>query len=238
MKKLLFIDTETTGVSEEDRLLQVAYRFDGGEFINEYFNPGTPIKFGAMAIHHVTEKDIAEKPLFKGSRTESHLVDISEQDATFVAHNALYDLGMMEKEGITFKSHIDTLKIAKMLDTEGKFENHTLQYLRYYYGLDINLNGLSPHDALADIIVLEEVTYQLASELCKKEGIAYDAAFERMIEISSTPNLLHICHFKKHKGETWESVAKNNMGYIRYFDDKDVDEDTRYTMDYWKAKLA
>lgn len=238
MKKLLFLDVEATGVSEEDRLLQLAYRFDGGEFINDYFNPGTPIKVGAMAIHHVTEKDIAEKPQFRGSRTESHLRDVRDQGATFVAHNAKYDLGMMKKEGLEFENHICTLKVARAIDKEGKFEAHTLQYLRYYYDLDIQLNGLSPHDALADIIVLEEVCYQLASELCKIEGIAYDVAFDRMIEISSKPNLIHICSFKKHAGRTWQWVAENEMGYIKYFDDKDVDEDTRYTMDYWKAKMG
>jgi len=216
MKKLLFLDVEATGVNEEDRLLQIAYRFDGGEFINEYFNPGTPIKIGAMAIHHVTEKDIAEKPQFDGSRTKSHLDDIREQGGTFVAHNSAYDLGMLAKEGVNFASQICTLKIARFLDEECEMENHTLQYLRYYFGLEIQLGDLSPHDALADIMVLEEVFYTLANNLCKKEGLKYEDVFERMIEISTQPSLIRKIGFGKHRGKLTAVVAKEDKGYLEW----------------------
>ena len=54
MKKLIFLDTETTGVEEKDRLIQLCYRCNGIS-ATKYFNPGIPISFMAMATHHITQ---------------------------------------------------------------------------------------------------------------------------------------------------------------------------------------
>lgn len=235
MKELLFLDVESSGAEEEDRLLQLAYKGKGVGTINELFNPGVPIKAGAKAVHHITEREVQDKPFFQNSMRHSSLLSLTG-DYILVAHNAVFDRGMLAKHGVVFDDYICTLKVARHLD-EGQFENHTLQYLRYFYDLDIDLGGLSPHDALADIIVLEQVFERLASEISTKYGFDEPEHTQaKMVEISKNPNLLKICQFKKHKGETWEDVCKNDPSYIRYFDDKDVDEDTRFTMNYWMNK--
>lgn len=240
--KLLFLDVEATGIGDTDRLLQVAYqtRHNGQDLkVNEYFKPPVPIQKTAMAVHHVTEKHVADKPGFEASATKKELLELSHENYIFVAHNAKYDLGMLEKEGVTFKNYIDTLKIAKYLDT-GQFENHQLQYLRYYYDLDIDLNGLSAHDAFADILVLNAVFWELLCELSYFEKKTYendDALVARMVEISMNPLLLTTCNQTKHKGKSWEEVAIIDKDYLRWNLTRDnLDEDLRYTLEYYLNK--
>ena len=39
----IFLDTETTGTDEDDRLCQIAFKTEDGLIVNELFNPGKPI---------------------------------------------------------------------------------------------------------------------------------------------------------------------------------------------------
>src|SRR5690348_2380860 len=109
---LVFFDVEATGINAEDRLCQVAYRAtdNGAEVHAYYFKPPLAIKIGAMAVHHITEKMIADKPVFIDSPLFHDLKErFEDKDQVFVAHNAKYDAGMLAKEGIEVKTFIDTL---------------------------------------------------------------------------------------------------------------------------------
>ena len=63
---IIFFDTETTGGAEQDRLIQLAVKERGVQepVINAIFRPPVPISIESMAIHHITEKMTADKPLF------------------------------------------------------------------------------------------------------------------------------------------------------------------------------
>jgi exodeoxyribonuclease X len=232
---LVFLDTEATGVEAEDRLLQVAYK-TGDRIVNELFKPPVPIKLPAMAVHHVTEAMVADKPAFKDSPTYHALADLLPVSC-LVAHNAKYDVGMLAKEGLTAPKVICTYKLAKYLD-KGQFENHQMQYLRYYYGIDVEATA---HDALGDILVLEQVFAKLMKEIIAKDfptilPIA-DEVYQRMIEISKQPSLIRVCNFKKYKGMTWEDVAKTDLSYLQWFiGQPDLDEDLKYTLNYYLNK--
>ena len=63
----IFRDTETTGTGPDDRLCQIAFKPEVSPAISELFNPGKPISIDAMAIHHITNKMVEDKPPFKGS---------------------------------------------------------------------------------------------------------------------------------------------------------------------------
>ena len=39
----IFLDTETTGTEEKDRLCQLAYKTEDGVIVNELFKPSLPI---------------------------------------------------------------------------------------------------------------------------------------------------------------------------------------------------
>jgi len=51
----VFLDTETTGTDEDNRLCQIAFKTEAGLIVNELFNPGKPISIQAMSIHHITK---------------------------------------------------------------------------------------------------------------------------------------------------------------------------------------
>lgn len=216
MQGLLFIDVEATGIEDEDRLIQLAYRHDGIER-NVLFKPQLPIKLQAMAVHHITEKMVADKEQFRGSPTFTELVKLAAADAIFVAHNAKYDLTMLAKEGILFKRHICTLKIARHIDKDGRFENHQLQYLRYFYGVELEAVA---HDALGDILVLEAVFAHLYRDFVAhefpSEKVSEFAVLSRMVEISQQPSLLTHIRFGKYAGKTVEEVAKTDPGYLEW----------------------
>jgi len=213
MNQLLFLDVEATGVDKEDRICQVAYKY-GEEVVDELFKPPVPIKLPAMAITHITEKMVADKQTFEASMYRGGLQQLNKDGFILVAHNAKYDLGMLEKEGVYFDRHICTMKIARHLDEGDKYENHQMQYLRYYYGIEIEATA---HDALGDILVLEQVFNYLRDELKEVEGLLDDEeTTKRMIEISSKPSLIRVIRFGKYKDRKVADIAKNDPSYLAW----------------------
>jgi len=213
MKTLIFIDTETTGTGPNDKLIQVAYRTSDGIEVNEFFKPDKKIEIGAMAVHHITEKMIADKPAFKNSATYLDLEKRFKAGEIFVAHNAKFDIEMLQKEGLKVGSFIDTLKIARHLDHHGKIESYAMQYLRYLLGIEIEATA---HDAWGDILVLEKLFYRLLKKIMENQDLSQEEAIDEMIRISLQPSLIRRINFGKYKGEKLENIAKNDPGYLKW----------------------
>jgi DNA polymerase III epsilon subunit-like protein len=149
------------------------------------FNPGRPISIDAMAIHHITEKMVADKPLFKESDAYAKLQElVSDINNVIVAHNAKFDMQMLQKEGIHTQRVICTIKLARHLDRNGVIPKYNLQYLRYYLGLEIDAKA---HDALGDIMVLEGLFSRLNAKFQENDKL-HDPVQE-MIHISNNPVL-------------------------------------------------
>lgn len=235
MKNLLFLDVEATGTDEEDRLCQVAYRY-GETDVNEFFKPPLPIKFTAMAVTHITNEMVADKPEFRGSETHATLKKMGEEGVIFVAHNAPYDLKMLAKEGVLFPNFIDTLKVVRHLDEDGELENHQLQYLRYLYGIEIEATA---HDAFGDILVLEAVFKHLFDWMQRKYPEANDEQIiNEMMEISSQPSFVRTFKFGKYNGKSVEEVAKTDRGYLEWLLNEkkkkpEGEEDWFYTLNHY-----
>ncbi len=237
MKNLLFLDVEATGLTEEDRLVQVAYIFDGVEH-EALFNPGREMGIEAMEVTHITNKHIAGKPVFAESDFYQALKEILEREETiFVAHNAAYDIGMIEKEGLKVKKVIDTYKVAQVLDEKSKIPAYRLQYLRYYLGIE--LDDVQAHDALGDVKVLQELFARMYDKMCA--DMSHDDVIARMIDITQKPILLKRIPFGKHKGEMVADVARTDRGWLEWLlgqKEADaangiVDEDWLYTLKHY-----
>ena len=120
MGKLIFFDTETTGNTEDDSLVQIAYKFVDANFTGLY-KPSKKIPPEASAVHHITNKMVEGKPSFAESGDLEKIKKLFEdEDSIVVAHNAPFDLMIIKKEGIEPKKFICTLRIARYLDKEGK----------------------------------------------------------------------------------------------------------------------
>lgn len=175
MERLVFIDTETTGFSDQDRICQLALKcFNDTHTISQFFKPPVPVGLKAMAVNHITNHQLKGCPAFSKSTTKTYLTSLLEQGYIVVAHNAAFDLKMLEREGIVVDRWIDTMKLSKELG-DAKIESHSLQYLRYYFDLDIP--GVVPHSAEGDVAVLVAL-FELLHKKLKKPSI------EEMIDIS------------------------------------------------------
>ena len=223
----IFLDTETTGTEKKDRLIQLAYKTEMGNIVNELFKPPLPISIDSMCVHHITNEMVADKPAFKDSKNHRKLVDLLNDDKNIlVAHNAKFDVDMLEKEGVHPKKVICTLKLARHLDTEGKIPRYSLQYLRYFLGIKIEANA---HDALGDILVLEKLFERLFVKMSKSIGPA--AVENKMMDISSKPVLLSRITFGKHKGEPFREIPGDYLQWLS--GQEDLDEDLKFTVGYY-----
>lgn len=234
-QKLIFLDTETTGTGPEDKLIQVAYRTTDGVDVNELYKPDRAIEVAAMAVHHITEKMIANKPVFKNSPIYQDLEKRFSAGEILVAHNAKFDIAMLEKEGLKIGTFIDTLKVARHLDPESKIESYAMQYLRYLLGIEVEATA---HDAWGDILVLEQVFYRMLKKMMESLDISKEAAIKQMINISSKPSLIRSINFGKYKGEKLEDIAKNDAGYLKWLlgekmKSDDNEEDWIYSLKHY-----
>ena len=238
--KLLFLDTETTGNEEKDRICQLAYMI-GAEKVNELYKPTIPISIDSMAVHHITPKMVEGKPLFKGSKEYNKLEYLfTDPQVVFIAHNAKFDAIMLRSDGLTVGKVIDTMKIARYLDPEGKIKSYRLQYLRYLLGIEVEAVA---HDAFGDILVLEQLFYRLMKKIMEEENISQDSAVEQMIEISSKPLLLKYFTFGKYKNKSVLEVAQIDKGYLQWMlkqkedsEQEEMEEDWIYTLKYHLSK--
>lgn len=223
----IFLDTETTGTEKEDRLCQLAYKTETGKIVNQLFKPSLPIAIEPMSIHHITNEMVENKPAFKDSFEYQKLVDLLNDDKNIlVAHNAKFDVDMLEKEGIHPKKVICTLKLARHMDPEGKIPKYSLQYLRYFLGIKVEATA---HDALGDILVLEKLFERLFVKMSKSIGPA--AVENRMMDISSKPVLLSRMYFGKHKRKFFREIPKDDLQWLSGQDD--LDEDMRFTVGHY-----
>lgn len=251
MSKLIFFDTETTGNTENDFLVQIAYK-TGTENFTGLYKPEIKIPPEASAVHHITNKMIAEKPTFKESTDQLIIKKLfEEKDSVVVAHNAPFDLMIIKKEDITPKNFICTLRVARELDKEGKIERYNLQYLRYLLEIEVEATA---HDALGDVLVLEKLferLYKKIQEEIQKDPLApkgtppsqagEDPVIEKMIEISSHPSLLHTFNFGKHNGKKIKDVVMIDRGYLEWLlaqklESDQIDEDWIYTLKHHLEK--
>lgn len=224
----IFLDTETTGTGQDDRLCQLAFKTGQGTIVNEMFNPGKPISVEAMAVHHITNEMVKGKPSFRDSAVYKQLIDlVSDQINVIVAHNAKFDISMLRNEGIDPPKVICTLKLARFLDSDGVIPQYNLQYLRYY--LDLRVEATA-HNALGDILVLEKLFDRMHARI-KKESP--ENPIEEMIHISNSPILIARMPFGKHKGMLMREIPTD---YLEWLYGTDLDEDMQYTVRHYLGR--
>ena len=218
--RIILFDTENTGNGEGDRLCQLAMKERGIEapIVNALYKPPVPISFESMAVHHITAKMVADRPIFAASSEFPRLKTLFESPETIlVAHNAAFDTAMLAREGIVAPRAICTLKVARALDPEDTIPNYRLQFLRYFLGLDVEAVA---HDAWGDCLVLEALFERLLAKLQEKkkgEGKSGEkAALDEMFEISSRPSLITTFRFGKHNGRKVAEIARDDPKYLEW----------------------
>lgn len=111
--------------------------------------PTRPIALEAMAVHHLTEADVARgAPQDAGRRA----LAVGAMDA-FCAHNAAFERQFFDGAGLPW---IDTWKVALRLWPD--MPAHSNQVLRYGLGLDLPpALAMPPHRARPDALVTAHI---------------------------------------------------------------------------------
>jgi DNA polymerase III epsilon subunit-like protein len=246
MKQIIFFDTETTGNEpKKDFLCQIAYKTKDlstqtDETFCELYKPSIPIPPEASAITHITNKMVAEKEVFRNSAGYKKIKELFENsNSVVVAHNAKFDLAIIDKEDIKPTNFICTLRVARALDKDNVIPQYKLQFLRYY--LDIEIEAAA-HDALGDVLVLEKLFDRLLAKIMKENNLNQDKAIEKMIDISSRPSLMNIFNFGKHNGRSVSEVANVDRGYLEWMlaqkeQNPENEEDWIYTLKHYLGIL-
>ncbi|WP_410015330.1 exodeoxyribonuclease X [Sodalis sp. C49] len=212
------IDTETCGL--DGGVVEVASVdvVDGRlcNAMSDLVNPDRPIGYEAMAIHHITEAMVEDKPRI------AKVIGRYHGSPYYVAHNAAFDRRMLpEMHG----QWICTVKLARKLYPGLKYSN---QYLRYALGLEVAVpEGLYPHRALYDC-------YVTAALLVKIIGDSGWSA-EQMAALSNETTLLTTLKFGKYRGQPMERIAREDPGYLKWMLNnlKDLSADMRYSINHY-----
>jgi len=218
------IDTETTGTEPKtDSVVQVgiAKKFMGSTRQSCYevtVKPPIPIPPATSAVNHLTDKMVEHcKPL---SFYEKDIVE-RVVGCTFVAHNAKFDSAFLP---FLYGPWVCTMRMAQHLWMD-KAESFSLQYLRYWLGLEIDTGPA--HTALADVTVTFGVLVEEIKEYLK-QGRPDD--IDLFITFCNSPIMYTKIPFgNKHRNELISDVVKNDKQYLNWVLNKmdNLDEDLR-----------
>lgn len=234
---LILLDTETTGIGDEDRVIQLGFMLlDSNlnllESHEELFSASQDISFFAMETHNITPNMLVDKPKCIDSKTYKRLLELNQEENYIIIHNAPFDIGMLKKESFAPKAKIiDTLKVARHIYPDE--ESHRLQYLRYKFGLytleddeakkiDITIKA---HSALGDVLILKLLLQKMLKDL--KED-----ALEKMLTLTNTPLFIKKLNFGKYKDRLLSEIATTDPSYLKWVLEniQDLQEDLRYSI--------
>ncbi|CAA6807919.1 MAG: Exodeoxyribonuclease X [uncultured Sulfurovum sp.] len=242
MCKYLLFDTESTGLQEKDRLIQVGSMLveHGKETIitDEVVGTHEPISFSSMEIHGITPEKLEGAAPFSET-VFKRVLDIHNDPKNYlIAHNISFDLGMLEKEG--FKNQytlIDTLRVSRHIFNE---DINRLQYLRYALGLyhkeeqeswDLGIE-IKAHDAISDVLIMKLLFSKIIQTV--KELYPETNAIAKIVELTNTPILVEKFKFGKYKGKLISEVAQSDKGYLSWMrGNLEVDEDMQHTITHY-----
>jgi len=168
-RSICFLDTETTGLdANKEKLVEI------GVIIHEYddetasvskdsierctlINPCIPIPKAVQNIHGISDKDVANSPLFKD--IVKSIAKVIPEGSIIVAHNAPFDLRFLFAEAyangmgdwIKSLSGIDTLAASRSLR---KGKRHSLDALCTEMGVPLPEKGR--HRAIVDCRMLRD----------------------------------------------------------------------------------
>lgn len=166
----LILDTETSDFEKfpiEIAHVPVSFLDSGELFVDkdacfdEYFSCPEPISFGAMAVHHILETDIADKPSYETFRLPKDVQYI-------IGHNVDYDLRAIKlaDKSVNAKS-ICTLALSRLVQPDAAHNLSALIYMLSNGSVKARESIRNAHNAKQDVLL----TAVLLKQICKALGI-------------------------------------------------------------------
>ncbi|MCF7834713.1 3'-5' exonuclease [Candidatus Gracilibacteria bacterium] len=169
---LIFIDTETTGLSYTDQILQFAAIygiFDGKRFheekrINQYINITTKINFFAQRVHGIKESMVA-KYGYIDTYIDIFLKHIKKSDY-IIGHNISFDIRMLRQDcerigRLHDWDNIKTFCTMKDIDYTKELNLKKRPKLGLLYSHLFDKAFENAHDAMSDIQATKDCFLEL-----------------------------------------------------------------------------
>ena len=213
------IDFETTGIPSElqkHAVCEVGWCDIDGMVVSApcslLVNPGRPIPFEAMAVHHIRDMDVANAP-----SSDKAFTSLMSGADVFSAHNAAFERQFFAGGD---KPWICTYRCAMRAWPE--LPGHSNQVLRYALNLKIDeVLASPPHRAGPDAYISAHILLRLLGQ----------ASVEQLIKWTSEPIILGTVRFGKHRGQNWSSVPRDYLDWL--LRQTDLDADVRHTAKYY-----
>jgi DNA polymerase-3 subunit epsilon len=223
-KPIIFFDIEATGLDiSHDRIVEIAMikLYPDGKQEEKVLriNPEINIPDDVIAIHGITNEDIANSPKFKDL---IHEIESFIGDADLAGYNSnKFDVPILAEELLRAGSSFDLMD-RKFIDVQNIFHKMEQRTLAAAYQFYCQKELTNAHNASADTKATMEV---LLAQLERYNDLEKNVSF--LAEFSATKgdiidfagrlalneNGEAIYNFGKHKGKTIQQVSEEEPGY-------------------------
>ena len=201
----LLVDTETTGISADDKVCEMAYveiddAFNVIRSGNSLINPGIPIHYAASSINGITDVMVKDAPTL-----EDYMLSEGSPlrgEVTLIAHNLDFDFRFLKAYTDDSVGKLCTLKCARVLYPDAA--NHKQGTLAAMLGIQVARE--KAHSADGDLDVL----LQLLQCLCRDAG----TDLYGLLEVQRRPRPISKMPFGKHKGVPLAELPNNYIFWL------------------------
>ena len=201
----LLVDTETTGISAEDKVCEMAYveiddAFNVVRSGNSLINPGIPIHYAASSVNGITDVMVKDAPTL-----EDYMLSEGSPlrgEVTLIAHNLDFDFRFLKQYTDDGVGKLCTLKCARVLYPDAA--NHKQGTLAAMLGIQVARE--KAHSADGDLDVL----LQLLQCLCRDAG----TDLYGLLEVQRRPRPISKMPFGKHKGVPLAELPNNYIHWL------------------------
>jgi exodeoxyribonuclease X len=222
-RNVLIVDCETTGLTPNDRVVEVAgILMEGPRIVKVYstlVNPSIEIPCMASAIHHICDHHVKDAPHIDAALQPL----LAENFEYVVAHNAQFDRVHLDLGDVSW---LCTWKLANVVWPEAP--SYSNQALRYWLGIPDPTHGIIPHRALYDAEITANIFAKILERSTKEDP------YPGMFAVSNEPVKLRKVTFGEHNGKLWQNVP---LSYLDWMVTKsNWDENVIYTARYWRNR--
>ena len=237
-RPLAIFDIESTGVlPQRDRIVEISvlklYPDGRSQTTTRRLNPGMPIPASATAVHHITDADVADCPVF---------ADIAEKLYNYLdgcdlaGYNITgFDVPLLECE---FKrsGYEFSVRDRKIVDVYNIFCKLYPRTLSAAYEFFCGKTLENAHGAAADTQATFEVLLgQLAKHTELGNSVDALAQFGEMVDPDAIDRNRRfkwsgdeaVVNFGKHNGRTLRDLAENDPGFLKWIIRSDFSDEVK-----------
>lgn len=236
-RPLVFFDLETTGLDVfKDRIVEISVLKlmpDGSTEVKTWrINPEMHIPEKATAVHHITDEDVKDAPIFR--QISKSLAGIFEGCDIAGFNSTRFDIPMLciefKKAGVDFD-----ISRHKLVDVQTIYHKKEPRNLSAAYRFYCEKELEDAHSSQADIQATYEV---LMAQLDKYDDVptdivglseysSYAKPVDKAGKLVYDNNNREVISFGKHKGKLASEALKNDPGYYEWIQNGSFAPDTK-----------